>query len=172
MPDVYTTEWYEAVRDAMNASAADLPDLPDGSFVVAIEIVGDGISPYVGTEGRRFLVRIDAGRCSWWRETLDRAEERREAGGPVDYRFTGPATVFDELAAGIGDPIDAALRGIINVRGDVRFLLRHADHVKALLDAYTTRVATTWPRGRPPYDGSPGGSQGVLPGAKGESASA
>ncbi|MDA8185425.1 MAG: SCP2 sterol-binding domain-containing protein [Actinomycetota bacterium] len=155
MPDVYTDEWYDAVRDAMNASAAKLADLPEGAFVVAIEIFADGCSPYV-EEGRerRFLARIEGGRCAWYRELDSAEDERAEAGGRVDYRFRGPASSFDELAAGLADPIDAALRGTIKVRGDIRFLLRHADHVKALLDAYTSSVATTWPEGRPPYGGA------------------
>ncbi len=152
MPDIYTNEWYDAVREAMNASAATLNGVPTGSFVVAVEIVGDGLSPYVEQGStRHFLVKIDAGRCEWYREIASSEDERRAAGRGVDYRFTGSATAFDEIACGVLDPIDAALRGTVRVRGDMRFLMRHAEHVNALLGAYSREVDTTWPSGMPPY---------------------
>lgn len=156
MPDVYTSEWYEAVRDAMNTSADHVDHLPEGTFVLAIEIIGDGVSPYVAQGGeRRFVARIEDGRCEWYREVADADEERAQAGRGVDYRFQGSAASFDELAAGLLDPIDAVLRGTIKVRGDMRLLLRHAEHVKTLLEAYTGTVSTTWPKGRPPYGERP-----------------
>lgn len=117
MPDVYTSEWYDAIRDAMNDSAAALENLPEGTFVVAIEIIGDGRSPYVlEGEERRFLALIDEGRCTWYREIASLDDEKAQAGRPVDYRFQGPAATFDAIAAGLLDPIDAALRGLVRVR--------------------------------------------------------
>ena len=73
--------------------------------------------------------------------------------GELNYRFTGPGSVFDSIAAGTSDPIDAALTGTIKVRGDMRFLMRQAEMVQVLLKAYSQGVDTTWPKGRPPYDG-------------------
>lgn len=150
MPDVYTEPWYEAVRQAINDGASCLRSLPPGRFVVAVSIDPDGGSPYVGDGGRRFLMEIDEGLCCWYRE-LGPDDDEKAVAGRVDYRFRGPATVFDEIAAGQVDPIDAALRGTIAVRGDMRRLLREAEHVKVLLDAYARSVDTTWPLGRPPY---------------------
>lgn len=83
--------------------------------------------------------------CLWYRELDGDPEEK------LDYRFTGPSTVFDEVAASLLDPLDAVLHGSIKVRGDMRFLLRQAELVNVLLGAYTSGVATTWPSGRPPY---------------------
>ncbi len=154
MPAIYTTEWYEAVREAINASVAGIKGVPEGAWTCRVEIIGDSASPYVqGGAERHFLVRIESGLCSWYRE-VDPGDEAMV----LDYRFRGPAAVFDAIAAGIDDPIDAALRGAVKVRGDMRFLMRQADLVKTLLDAYATAVDTTWPRGRPPYEGSTGGS--------------
>ena len=34
---------------------------------------------------------------------------------------------------------------------DMRFLMRQAEHVQVLLEAYTSGVSTEWPQGRPPY---------------------
>ena len=145
MADIYTEAWFALVRDAINERVAALRDVPTGSWLVAVDIVGDGVSPYVadGTE-RHFLVQIEDGRCAWYREGEPAEEEE------LSYRFRGPAAAFDEVAAALLDPIDAALRGVVRVRGDMRFLLRQADHVKALLEAYAT-VDTTWPLGCPPY---------------------
>lgn len=146
MPDIYTTDWYEAVKSAINEAVVDLRDAPEGAWTICVEILGDGASPYVPAEGiRRFLIRIEAGRCLWYRELDGDPEEE------LDYRFTGQATVFDEIAAALTDPLDAVLHGAIKVRGDMRFLLRQAELVNVLLGAYTSAVETTWPAARPPY---------------------
>jgi len=147
MADIYTAEWYEEVRDAMNARVATMKDLPKGILQIKVEIYGDGVSPYVaeGSE-RHFLVRIEDGRCAWYREVEGDDPDVR-----LDYRFRGPATPFDEIAAGLEDPITAALHGTVKVRGDMRFLMRQAEQVKVLLEAYATGVQTSWPLGQPPY---------------------
>jgi hypothetical protein len=154
MPAIYTTEWYDAVREAINARVAGAKGVPEGAWTCRVEITGDGASPYVQRDAERhFLVRIENGLCSWYRE-VDPGDEAVV----LDYRFRGPATVFDAIAAGIDDPVDAALRGAVKVRGDMRFLMRQAELVKTLLDAYATAVDTTWPQGRPPYGG---GAEGI-----------
>ena len=149
MPDVYTTDWYEAVKVAINTRVATMAKVPKDEFTIAVEIVGDGKTPYVA-EGdvRRFLIRLEAGQCAWYRE-LDEDDPSVK----LDYRFTGPGCDFDAIAAGLADPIDAALSGTIKVRGDMRFLMRQAEMVQVLLEAYSQGVDTTWPKGRPPYDG-------------------
>ncbi len=149
MADIYTPDWYAAVRTAINDAVTDLTDLPEGDWMVKVEIVGDGSSPYVAEgDERHFLIRIDEGRCDWYRE-VDGDEE----GVRLNYRFRGPASTFDEIAASLVDPIDAALSGEIKVKGDMRLLMRHARHVAVLLEAYAQGVDTAWPEGRPPYRG-------------------
>lgn len=155
MADIYTDAWYDAVRDTINAKVADIADVPDGGFTVAVDIQGDGASPYFPPEGaRHFLIRIEDGHCEWYREMDSTAPGTFDHDEELDYRFIGPGTVFDEIAAGERDPIDAALGGEVKVRGDMRFLMRQAEHVQVLLEAYTGGVSTDWPQGRPPYNGS------------------
>lgn len=150
MPDIYTPSWYDAVQEAINTRVATLANVPTDAFNVAVEIVGDGKSPYVAEgEVRRFLIRIEGGRCPWHREV-----EEDDPSVVLDYRFTGPGTLFDEIAAGLSDPIDAALSGTIKVKGDMRFLMRQAELVQVLLEAYSKGVDTTWPAGAPPYNGA------------------
>ncbi len=150
MPDVYTDEWYDAVTEAINARVSTMDDLPGEVLHIAVDIEGDGASPYVGDgESRHFLVRIAAGRCEWYREIPEAA--RSDAETRLDYRFVGPASVFDAVVAGHTDPIDAVLSGTISVRGDMRFMMRQAEQVQVLLDAYTHGVHTEWPKGSPPY---------------------
>jgi len=150
MPDVYTEGWFEAVSSAINTKVDTMSTLPDGSWHVAVDIEGDGASPYVIEGGsRHFLIRIEDGHCAWYREVPEAATSSPEL--RLDYRFVGPAAVFDDVVAGLIDPIDAALRGSIRVRGDMRFLMRQAEHVQILLEAYTHGVDTQWPKGAPPY---------------------
>lgn len=152
MADIYTSSWYDAVRDTINAKVADLSGAPDGGFTVAVDIQGDGTSPYFPAAGaRHFVIRIEDGHCEWYREVDSTEAGTHDHEEELDYRFIGPGTVFDEIAAGLRDPIDAALGGQVRVRGDMRFLMRQAEHVQVLLDAYTSDVETEWPQGRPPY---------------------
>lgn len=148
MPTIYSVEWFDEVRDAINERTAQISELPDGIWTVRIEIVGDGSSPYLdsGSE-RHFLLRLEDGQCSWYREVAPDDDDSEE----LDYRFRGSATAFDEIAAGVTDPIDAALQGSVRVRGDMRFLMRQAELVQVLLEAYAAGVETAWPKGRPPY---------------------
>lgn len=150
MPDVYTTPWYESVKEAINTAVAKIPNAPTDSFTIQVEIAGDGKSPYVA-DGKtlRFLIRLEQGQCDWYREI-----DEDDPSVKLDYRFTGPASVFDEIAAAKSDPIDAALSGSIKVRGDMRFLMRQAEMVQVLLEAYSNGVDTTWPSGMPPYNGA------------------
>lgn len=148
MADIYTSPWFDEVREAINRKVAEMTTLPKGSWHVAVDIVGDGLSPYVA-EGvtRHFIIRIENGHCAWYREIQEQDHHDLE----LDFRFVGPATAFDEVASGLLDPIDAALQGRVRVRGDMRFLMRQAEHVKVLLEAYAHGVDTTWPLGTPPY---------------------
>lgn len=147
MADIYTPEWYSEVRDAMNARIATMKELPTDEILIKVEIVGDGVSPYVAAAAERhFLVKIEDGRCAWYREV-----EGDDPALTLNFRFRGSATTFDEIAVGLEDPINAALQGGIMVRGDMRFLMRQAKQVQVLLEAYATGVQTSWPKGRPPY---------------------
>ncbi|MFN8036421.1 MAG: hypothetical protein U0V73_10840 [Acidimicrobiia bacterium] len=46
MPDVYTPERREAVKEAMNAAVVRIPNAPTDSFTIRAEVVGDGRSPH------------------------------------------------------------------------------------------------------------------------------
>jgi putative sterol carrier protein len=150
MADVYTPDWYDQVTNAINTRVASMTGLPPETLHIAVDIDGDGVSPYVdGGSSRHFLIRIANGACEWYREVPEAAQSTDDI--KLDFRFVGPAAEFDAVVAGLIDPIDAALGGVIKVRGDMRFLMRQAEHVQVLLDAYTHGVQTDWPKGAPPY---------------------
>ncbi|MCZ7631428.1 MAG: hypothetical protein M5U19_21300 [Microthrixaceae bacterium] len=140
--------WYDAVKEAINARLATLKEVPQDEFTIAVEIVGDGRDT-VRRRGRRtpFPDPPRSGPVH-----LVPHLEEDDPSVKLNYRFTGPGTEFDEIAAGLADPIDAALSGTIKVRGDMRFLMRQAQMVQVLLEAYANDVDTTWPQGRPPYE--------------------
>lgn len=146
MPAIYTTEWYEALQKLINSKEEIASRAPKGAWVAIVEMHGDDTSPYLKTgEVRKFAIRIEDGVCVWYKEVDN------EEGLDLDYRFVGTATVFDEVAGGVVDPIDAGLDGRIKIRGDMRFLLRQAELVKEVLDVYTAELDTEWPKGKPPY---------------------
>jgi len=98
MPEIYTPEWYEAMLNLAN-SRDDISDkVPQGEWKIAIEVVGDGKSPYVpeGTT-KHYFVRFpelpdhrpgphlrrrgcrDRGSCGGWPERHD-----EDPGGHAD----------------------------------------------------------------------------------------
>ena len=66
-----------------------------------------------------------------------------------DFIFELPASVFEGVAAGLIDLIDAGLKGKIKIIGDMRILIRHAELVNAVYDVYAREIETTWPKGKP-----------------------
>ena len=47
MAAIYTTEWYEAMLNLVNSRNDISEKVPQGEWRIAVEVVGDGKSPYV-----------------------------------------------------------------------------------------------------------------------------
>jgi putative sterol carrier protein len=149
MPAIYTADWYEALKQLLNHNPDVAKNAPPGAYRVLAEVSGDATSPYL-PEGkqRHFIVHLVDGKCDDYHEVTE-APPRKE----FDFIFDLPATVFEGVAAGLVDPVDAGLKGTIKITGDMRILIRHADLVNVLYDVYSREVETDWPLGRPPYSG-------------------
>jgi hypothetical protein len=149
MSDIYTTEWYEELKALLNRNPDVEKNAPRGSFKVLGQLRGDGPSPYLA-EGEEicFVVQITDGKCTDYTE-VGEAPPRKE----FDFIFEIPASVFEGVAASIVDPVEVGLKGTIKISGDMRILIRHADLVNVVIDVYTKEVETSWPKGKPPYDG-------------------
>jgi len=147
MPAIYTTDWYEELKELLNRNPEVAKNAPPGTYNVLAEVSGDVTSPYL-PEGqqRLFTVRLVDGKCAEYSEVSE-APPRKG----FDFIFDLPATVFEGVAAGVVDPVDAGLKGTIKITGDMRVLIRHADLVNVLYDVYSHEVQTDWPKGRPPY---------------------
>lgn len=149
MAEVFTDAWLAQWAELINSNEG-LPDrAPPGLWRIYLRIEGDSASPYVPEgEGLHVLLHLDDGRCT-------KLERSTGPPGPreLDFRFSGPASVFEQVAAGQRDPVDAGLEGDIKIAGDMTFLLRHAELVKEIVELYVLRLETDWPRGKPPYDG-------------------
>ena len=147
MPNIYTDEWYDALHKLANSRDDLSAQIPQGEWRVAIEIEGDGKSPYIPKgEMKSFYVYLFDGKIIEIQESSDKITAKG-----LNFRFTGPADVWDGIAAGIVDPVEKGLDGTINVRGDMRILLQHADLVPTFIDLYTSSGITDWPKGKPPY---------------------
>ena len=147
MPDIYTTEWYDALKDLLNRNPDVAKSAPRGPLKVLGELRGDGRSPYLSNgEQRFFVVHLNDGKCTDYYQVAA-APPRKE----FDFIFEIPAAIFEEVAAGLADPVGAGLKGTIKVTGDMRILIRHADLVNVVQQVYTREVQTTWPKGKPPY---------------------
>jgi putative sterol carrier protein len=147
MPDIYTTEWYDELKDLLNRNPDMEKSAPKGPLKVLGQFLGDGPSPYLAEGDRQFfVVLLDDGTCTDYYEVAE-PPPRKE----FDFIFDIPASVFEEVAAGVTDPVAAGLKGTIKLTGDMRILIRHADLVNVVQDVYAREVETTWPKGKPPY---------------------
>lgn len=147
MPAIYTTDWYEDLKQLLNGNPEVQKTAPPGQYRVLAEVSGDATSPYLPEgETRLFTVTLADGKCESYDE-LSESPSRKE----FDFIFELPATVFEGVAAGVVDPIEAGLKGTIRITGDMRILIRHADLVNVLYDVYSREVETEWPEGKPPY---------------------
>lgn len=147
MSVIYSDAWYQDMRNLIAGSERFRELAPRGRLAMALEVMGDGTSPYLAPdEAIHYLIVLDDGAIAAY-EHLD----GRHDGTGLHFRFTAPATVWEEIAAAHTDPITAGLRGKIKIRGDMRVLMQNADAVKVLVELYGQQVYTEWPEGAPPY---------------------
>jgi hypothetical protein len=147
MPDIFTQEWYDAMLKLANSRDDLSGKVPQGEWKVAIEIEGDDISPYTPKgEFKYFFVHMVDGKI---REL--KACDEKITGKGLSYRITGPAHVFESMAAGLMDPIEKGLDGTLSIRGDMRLLMQNADLANIIFEVYNSSELTDWPKGKPPY---------------------
>jgi hypothetical protein len=145
MPAIYTEQWYEALKGLINSSKEVEKNAPRGKFLVLAEIQGDERSLYLAPGADRyFVIRFEEGKCLDYRQVPELPPRKG-----FNFIFEMPAAVFEGVAAGLIDLVDAGLKGLIKVTGDMRILIRHAELVNALYDVYAREVETTWPKGKP-----------------------
>lgn len=147
MPDIYTKEWNLALLDLANSREDLAAQAPKGEWKIAIEVEGDGNSPYISQgEKRHFFVHLADGKMLAY-------EEKNEPipGKGLKYRIIFPAAVFESMAAGIMDPVEKGLDGTITIRGDMRLLMQNAELANVIFEVYTQNSQTDWPKGKPPY---------------------
>ena len=147
MADIYSEEWYENLKNLVNSRDDITARAPQGQWRICVEIMGDDKSPYV-PKGRAkyFFVLFDKGKCQKYEELSDTID-----GKGLDFRFSGPASVFEEIAAAQRDFIEAGLRGAIKIRGDMRIFMQNAELAKIMAELYSQQIDTEWPHGKPPY---------------------
>ena len=147
MPIIYSDEWYQAMVDLCNSRDDLSAKVPDGEYKFAIEVVGDGKSPYIpeGTT-KHFWLILNDGKVTECKESPEKI-----SGKGLKYRITGSAEDFELIATGEKDPVDAGLNGQLNVRGDMRFLMQNAEMATVIFEIYSSSGMTQWPLGQPPY---------------------
>ena len=145
MPEIYTNPWYEALKKLLNENPEVDKNAPRGTFHVLAKINGDARSLYLPVgDDRNFVVVFADGKCLEYRQ-VETAPPRKD----FDYIFEIPGSVFEGVAAGLIDLIDAGLKGTIKITGDMRLLIKHAELINVLYDVYSREVETTWPKGKP-----------------------
>ncbi|MFZ0888388.1 MAG: hypothetical protein WA005_08045 [Candidatus Binataceae bacterium] len=155
MPAIYTEEWYEACKELINQSKDVEKNAPRGNYKILAEIKGDPGSLYLSPgDDRHFVIRFEEGKC---REYLQVPTLPPRKG--FDFIFEMTAPIFEGVAAGLIDLVDAGLKGRIKVTGDMRILIRHAELVNAIYRIYTRDIETLWPKGKPAPAASATGSR-------------
>ena len=147
MPNIYTDEWYQAMVELCNSDDDLSSKVPKGEYKFAIEVEGDGKSPYVpkGTT-KYFSLTFKDGKVTECKESPEKI-----SGKGLNYRIIGSAEDFDLIASGDKDPVDSGLSGDLTVRGDMRFLMQNAEMATGIFEVYGKSNMTDWPLGRPPY---------------------
>ncbi|MBI5904065.1 MAG: SCP2 sterol-binding domain-containing protein [Deltaproteobacteria bacterium] len=110
---------------------------------------GSGVSRWSLRGTEHFFIRFVDGKVAECRECAEAVP-----GKQLNYRIMGPAHVFEGVAAGIVDPVDAGLGGALQIRGDMRFLMQNAEMANVIFEIYKQSGLTDWPKGKPPYAGA------------------
>jgi len=145
MPAIYTVQWYEALKELLNRNPEVERNAPDGKYNVFAEIQGDPRSLYLGAGERRlFVIRFEDRKCRDYTEVASPPPRK-----DFDFIFELPASIFEGVAAGTVDLVEAGLKGKIKITGDMRILIKHAELVNAVYDVYAHEIETSWPKGKP-----------------------
>lgn len=148
MNDIFTQEWYDAMFELTNSREDLAQRLPLGEWKIVIELEGDDISPYTPKgEFKYFYIYILDGKMLELRSVDEKIKEKG-----LKLRITGPASVFENIVAGLDDPIEKVLEGTLAIRGDMRLLMQNADLANIICEVYMNSETTSWPKGKPPYD--------------------
>jgi len=147
MPGIWSEEWYKAMLELANSRDDLSTKVPQGEWRVAVEVEGDGKSPYVPAgEVKHFFIHIKDGKIKEYKEFPEKIP-----GKGLHYRITGPAEIFEGMAAGKLDPVEKGLDGSLTIKGDMRLLLQNAELGNVIFEIYTNSGVTEWPKGEPPY---------------------
>lgn len=147
MPDIYTTPWYESMKEILNRSDEVTKNAPRGVWHILAEIRGDGASPYIGAEEvKRFSIVLNDGKCEDYQE-LAQEPPRSE----FEFILQMPAVLFERIVADQADPVEAGLKGDVKIVGDMRILIQNAELVNTLAEVFQREIETSWPAGAPPY---------------------
>lgn len=153
MAEIYTTAWYDSMKDLLNASDEVTKNAPQGVWRILAEINGDATSPYIGAnEVKRFAIVLDDGKCASYQE-LTEAPPRKD----FEFILEMPASLFERVVANQADPLEAGLKGDVKIVGDMRVLIQNAELVNVLSEIYQREIETEWPQGAPPYEAATAG---------------
>ena len=153
MAEIYTTAWYDSMKEILNASDEVTKSAPKGIWNILAEIHGVVTSPYIAVDDvKRFAIVLDNGKCESYQE-LTEAPARKD----FEFILEMPASLFERVVANQADPLEAGLKGDVKIVGDMRVLIQNAELVSILADIYQREIETEWPNGAPPYDAAPAG---------------
>ncbi len=153
MPEIYTTSWYDSMKEILNKSDEVTKNAPRGVWNILAEIRGGDGSPYISDdEVKRFAIVLDDGKCESYQE-LSEAPPRKD----FEFILEMTAGLFERVVANQADPLEAGLKGDVKITGDMRVLIQNAELVNVLSEIYQREIETEWPRGEPPYEAAAAG---------------
>src|SRR3989304_4208857 len=122
MAAIYTSEWYDSLKEILNRSDEVTKSAPRGVWHVLAEIKGDGASPYFSQgELKRFAIVLNDGKCDSYQE-LAEPPPRKD----FEFILELPAGLFERIVANQADPVEAGLKGAGKITGAMRGVIQKA----------------------------------------------
>ncbi|MEM0050717.1 MAG: SCP2 sterol-binding domain-containing protein [Candidatus Bathyarchaeia archaeon] len=125
---MFSDKWFEKFRENINSNKNYEEYAADWEGDIVISIKGDSMSQFFRKgELKNVKLELFHGKCKSISFPASISE------GEVPYILEGTATVWENILSGKVNVITAMLKGDVNVKGDVRKLMKYVNAAQELV---------------------------------------